>query len=840
MEDYKKLIINELDNYKVDKEEVKKWLNRYSLDIVAKNCSDKIDHPDWQYLGGYIMIMYIKDELKDMTYEERILYMKEHKFKNGQTLMNEKTANTILKYKNEIEKNILHENDKKYKYGAIKSLMHGYLLKCPKTNKILETVQESLIRISAQLYEEMYNKDINKFDLLKSYSALSNLKIVHATPTYCNAGTTTPQMSSCFLLSLGDSLDSIYKNLHRVAMISKNRGGLGIGISKIRHGKIGLNGYSKGIIPMIKVYDDTVSYVDQTGTRKGAGTITIAPHHYDIQEFIELKDNFGKEEFRARNLTYCVWIPDYFLIRALNNEKWTLFNPNDVKELDEVYGEEYEKLYLKYEKMEGIKKKTVSAKELYNKICEKQAKFSNPFLMFDDACNIKNNQTFLGHITNSNLCLEITQYNKPDELISSCNLGSVVLKSFVKYDDKNNKYYFDFDDLRYNTKLLVNNINRVIDNNFYPCDLIKPGNDNYRPIGIGIIGLADVFALLDIPYESEEAILLTEKISAAMYHAGLQQSCDLVEKYGKFKDFELSPIGKGNLQYHLWEIEKQKFLNYKNRGIVNEKFYQNIHRFDNGFSLIHPNDFNADESWEHLIQRIQSNGIVNSVLFCGLPSASTAGIVGCNESHEPFHSNLYCCEKISGNFYQHNDYLVNDLQKLDLWNRTFINYIIQNHGSINNISQFYKSYCYNNNLIIDSSILARLLYLELKYKTCFEIKQKHIIDLVSRRGHYICQSQSINLYLSNPNPKLLETIHIYSWLSGQKTGLYYLRQQNVHDKFVDHDNKTHSLNTNNNSSSNNSSTNNNSLNNTSNNNDNDNDIKNKLVCYKTDGCSFCE
>lgn len=840
MINYKNIIIKELDNYKVDKNTVLKWLDEYSLDIVAKNCSDKIDHPDWQLLGGYIMIMYIKDEIKEYKYEDRIKYMKEI------GLMNEKTANTILKYKQQIKKMIKHENDKKYKYGAIKTLMYGYLLKCPKTNTILETVQESLIRISAQLYDELNINDKNEIDLYKCYCALSDMKIVHATPTYSNGGTKIPQMSSCFLLSLNDSLDSIYTNLRRVAMISKTKGGIGLGITNIRHGKIGLNGYSKGIIPMIKVYDDTVNYVDQTGTRKGAATITVMPHHYDIEEFLELKDNFGKEEFRARNMTYCVWIPDLFMKRAINNEKWTLFNSNDVPGLNEVYGEEYEKLYEKYEKMNDINKKEVSAKKLYEKICEKQAKFSNPFLMFDDACNIKNNQNYLGHITNANLCLEIIQYNKPDELISSCNLGSIVLKNYVKYDDIKNKYYFDFDDLRYNTKLLVNNINRVIDRNYYPVDLIEQGNIDYRPIGIGIIGLADVFALLDIPYESEEAIRLTEKISAAMYHAGLQKSIQLVEKYGKYKNFELSPLGKGQLQYHLWELEKQKFIDYKNKGIIDNKYFNNIYRFNNDFKLIQPHEFNSDESWQHLIQRIKTNGVANTVLFCGLPSASTSGIVGCNESHEPFHNNLYCCENISGNYYKHNDYLVRDLEKLNLWNKDIINFIVNNNGSISGIPEFYKQLCHLNNTNFDDHIYKRLSFLQTKYKTCFEIRQKHIIDLVSRRGHYVCQSQSINLYLSNPKPDLLKFIHIYSWLSGQKTGLYYLRQESVHDRFTYNNsntlpkNITHDTNNMNNDHNYNDTHSNNKSNNLNNRDNLNNNIKNKLVCHKQNGCTFCE
>lgn len=818
MNQYKNKIINELKNYKVEEKKIKEWLNEYELEKVAKLCSDIIDHPDWQYLGGYILIMSIKKEIEKEEYIERIKYMKKEE------LMGEKVADIIIENEKEIKKIINEENDKKYKYGSVKSLMHGYLIKCNKKNKIIETPQELYIRISVQLYMENI-KNNGKFNVEKCYKGLSELKIIHATPTLCNGGTKTPQMASCFLLSLDDSLESIYDNLKRIAMISKNKGGIGLGISKIRHGKIGKTGNSKGIIPMIKVFDDTINYVDQTGTRKGACTVFITPHHYDIEDFLELKDNFGKEEFRARNLTYCIWIPDLFMKKIISNEEWTLFNSNDVKGLDDLYGLEYEKLYKKYENDPTILKKKISARKLYMKMCEKQAKFGYPYIMFDDACNIKNNQNYLGHISNSNLCLEIIQYNKPDELISSCNLGSVVLKNFVKYDSNNNKYYFDYKDLRYHTKLLVNNINKVIDYNYYPTDCIKEGNFNYRPIGIGIIGLADTFALLDIPYESKEAIELTEKISAAMYHAGLQESCDLVNIYGKpFKDFEKSPIAKGQLQFDLWNIEKQKFNSYKSNDIVPSKYFNNIHRFTKGFDLIQPSDFNASESWDSLISRIKSKGIVNSVMFCGLPSASTAGIVNCNESHEPFHNNLYCCEKISGNYYVHNDYLVYDLEHLNLWNSNFINFIINNDGSIQNISSFYTDYCTNNNILFNSNIHSRLSFLELKYKTCFEIKQKHIIDLVSRRGHYVCQSQSINLYIPNPDPKILFNIHIYSWLSGQKTGLYYLRQNGVSYRNYQQ------------------STNNSLISNNDNdiNNDNSNNSTNKLVCYKIDGCAVCE
>ena len=562
----------------------------------------------------------------------------------------------------------------------------------------------------------IYKEDIQA--AIETYNLMSEKWFIHATPTLFNAGTPKPQMSSCFLLSMTeDSIAGIFDTLKRCALISQSAGGIGVSIHNIRStGSYikGTGGISNGIIPMLRVFNDTARYVDQGGgKRKGAIAVYIEPWHSDIFEFLDIRKNHGKEEMRARDLFPALWIPDLFMQRVEADQMWSLFDPNEAQGLYEVYGEKFNELYISYEK-EGKFRKQIKARELWTAILEAQIETGTPYMCYKDAVNEKSNQKNIGTIRSSNLCTEIMEYTNADE-VSVCNLASLALPRYVSSGG------FDFQKLYEVTKIVTRNLNKIIDGNYYPIPETKTSNDRHRPIGLGVQGLADVFLLLRLPFESPEARRLNKDIFETIYFASMEASMDLAKEQGAYSSFAGSPLSEGKFQFDLWQVVPSD-------------------RWD----------------WEKLRQEVMTHGVRNSLLLAPMPTASTSQILGNNECFEPYTSNIYNRRVLSGEFVVVNKFLLKDLIELGLWNPTMKNKLIAENGSVQNIPE---------------------IPTELKelYKTVWEIKQKTIIDMAAERGAFICQSQSLNLFMAEPNLAKLTSMHFHAWKSGLKTGMYYLR-----------------------------------------------------------------
>jgi ribonucleoside-diphosphate reductase alpha subunit len=555
---------------------------------------------------------------------------------------------------------------------------------------------------------------------IETYNLLSERYFTHASPTLFNAGTPHPQMSSCFLVTMkDDSIDGIYDTLKTCAMISKTAGGIGLNIHCIRGAGsyiAGTNGFSNGIVPMLRVFNNTARYVDQGGNKRpGAFAIYVEPWHSDVFEFLDLRKNHGKEEVRARELFYALWIPDLFMKRVEQNGEWSLMCPNECPGLADVYGDEFEALYEKYES-EGRVKKTIKAQKLWYAILESQTETGNPFMLYKDAANRKSNQKNLGTIKCSNLCTEIIEYSAPDE-VAVCNLASIALPTFI---DAGTKTY-NFEKLHEVAKVVCANLNKIIDINYYPVPEAKKSNFRHRPIGIGVQGLADAFMILGMPFDSPEARELNVQIFETIYHAALERSCELAEKLGPYETYEGSPASLGELQYDMWGVT--------------------------------PSDL---WDWATLKQKIAKHGLRNSLLLAPMPTASTSQILGFNECFEPYTSNIYSRRVLAGEFQVVNPWLLRELVEQGLWNEQMKNRIIAHGGSIQNVP----------------GIPDRIKAL---YKTVWEISQKVIIDMAADRGAFICQSQSLNVHLSAPTFGQLTSMHFYGWKKGLKTGTYYLR-----------------------------------------------------------------
>jgi ribonucleoside-diphosphate reductase alpha chain len=555
---------------------------------------------------------------------------------------------------------------------------------------------------------------------IETYHLMSEKWMVHATPTLFNAGTPRPQLSSCFLLSMtDDSISGIFETLSRCAKISQSAGGIGLSIHNIRaKGSYikGTGGLSNGIIPMLKVFNDTARYVDQGGgKRKGAFAIYLEPWHADIMEFLDLKKNHGKEELRARDLFYAMWIPDLFMERVKSDGNWSLFDPNEAPDLYDCYGGKFEQLYHKYEE-EGRARKVMKAQDLWFAILESQIETGTPYIMYKDACNKKSNQKNLGTIRSSNLCTEIVEYTSKDE-VAVCNLASIALPKFVVNG------IFDHEKLYEVARVVTRNLNKVIDINYYPIPEARNSNLRHRPIGIGVQGLADAFILSRFPFDSSEARKLNKEIFETIYFAALTESCAQSEIDGPYESYEGSPVSEGILQYDMWGAEPST-------------------RWD----------------WKGLKDRIKKYGIRNSLLLAPMPTASTSQILGNNECIEPYTSNIYTRRTLSGEYIVVNKHLLNDLIGLDLWNDEMKEQLMVSNGSIQQIP----------NIPQDLKDL---------YKTVWEISQKVIIDMAADRGAYVCQSQSLNLFVENPNFAKLSSMHFYAWKKGLKTGMYYLRSK---------------------------------------------------------------
>lgn len=608
------------------------------------------------------------------------------------------------------------------------SYIRSYLLRV--NNQIVERPQHLLMRVSCGIH----CGDLEK--AIETYHLMSKKFFTHATPTLFNAGTPTPQMSSCFLLTMqDDSIDGIFATLKQCALISKTAGGIGLSVHCIRATDSyirGTNGRSNGLVPMLRVYNDTARYVDQGGgKRKGSFAIYLEPWHADVIEFLDLKKNHGKEEDRARDLFYALWIPDLFMKRVETNGDWTLMCPNECPGLADVWGEEFEALYEKYEN-EGRGRKTIKAQTLWFAILQSQIETGTPYMMYKDACNRKSNQQNLGTIKSSNLCTEIVQYTSPDE-VAVCNLASIALPKFV--DRKTSQ--FDYKKLHAVTKVVAKNLNRVIDLNYYPIPEAQRSNLRHRPIGIGVQGLADTFMLMRLPFESERAQSLNRLIFETLYHAAVEASIELAKVEGPYDTFRGSPASQGLFQFDLWNIEKSE----RNQPLI---------------------ELSEMWDWETLRHEMIIYGMRNSLLIAPMPTASTSQILGNNESFEPYTSNIYCRRVLSGEFFVVNPHLLQDLIERGLWCDAIKQRLIAANGSIQQIREIPKD-------------------LKELYKTVWEIKQKVIIDMAAARGPFIDQSQSLNIHLAGSTFAKLSSMHFYGWKLGLKTGQYYLRTQAAAD-----------------------------------------------------------
>ena len=725
-------------------------------ELAAEQCASlSTNHPDYGTLAARIVV---SNHEKNTDPYFNMVVNRLYNFKNIHGEVKPLISKELFEYyannQSEIDNMFDYNRDYLIDYFGFKTLERAYLFKVD--NKIVERPQHMWMRVAIGIHGDLNNP--NSLSLVKETYDLMSLKyFTHATPTLFNAGTPRQQLSSCYLIAMeDDSLDGIYNTLNDCAQISKYAGGIGLHIHNIRaKGShiLGTNGSSNGLVPMLRVFNSTARYVDQGGgKRNGSFAIYLEPWHPDIDDFLELKKNHGDEELKARDLFYALWISDLFMERVKNNAKWSLFCPHECPGLSDVYGDKFVELYEKYE-ANGKARKIVNARELWFKILDAQMETGTPYILFKDAANKKSNQQNIGTIKSSNLCTEILEYSD-DKETAVCNLASIGLPSFVNAESKE----FDYDKLHQVTKVVTNNLNRVIDINFYPTEKTRTSNFKHRPIGIGVQGLADAFVLLDIPFHSDAAKEVNRLIFETIYHAALEKSNEIaiersqfyqytynnhnntqfsftkdeitnlpIELRGAYSSFQGSPASQGILQYDLWSKEPTPG------------------RYD----------------WTALKQSIITHGLRNSLLIAPMPTASTSQILGFNECFEPFTSNLYSRRTLAGEFVVVNKYLMKELIQLGLWNEQIKNNIIANKGSVQQLT-----------------ILPE--HIRNKYKIVWEIPMKHVIDMSADRGAFICQSQSLNLWVEDPTYNTLTSMHFYSWKQGLKTGIYYLRRKAKH------------------------------------------------------------
>ncbi len=678
-------------------------------------------HPDYARLAARISVSNLHKNTKKSFSEvmhDLYTYVNPRTGKNAPLLADD-VYEVIMANKEILDSTIIYNRDFGYDYFGFKTLERSYLLKL--NGEIAERPQHMLMRVAVGIH-------LNDMDaVIETYELMSKKYFTHATPTLFNAGTPKPQMSSCFLLTMkDDSIDGIYDTLKQTAKISQSAGGIGLSIHNIRATGsyiAGTNGTSNGIVPMLQVFNDTARYVDQGGgKRKGSFAIYIEPWHADIFEFLDLKKNHGKEEMRARDLFYAMWISDLFMKRVQDDDLWTLMCPNECPGLCDVHSEEFEALYLKYE-AEGKGRKTIKARELWEKILESQIETGTPYMLYKDAANRKSNQQNLGTIRSSNLCTEILEYTSPDE-IAVCNLASIALPMFVKDNE------FDHKELFRITKRVTKNLNRVIDRNFYPVKEAENSNVRHRPIGLGVQGLADTFIKLRMPFTSDEAKKLNQDIFETLYFAAVTASMEEAQKDGSYQSYQGSPISKGEFQHNLWGIKDD--------------------------------ELSGLWDWAKLREDVLKHGVRNSLLVAPMPTASTSQILGNNEAFEPYTSNIYTRRVLSGEFIVVNKHLLEDLVALGLWNESLKQEIMRANGSVQNIDAIPQD-------------------LKELYKTVWEMSMKDIIDMSRHRGYFIDQSQSLNLFMEGATMAKLTSMHFYAWKSGLKTGMYYLRTKSAVD-----------------------------------------------------------
>lgn len=675
-------------------------------DLSSETCIGMItSHPDYEILASRIVASNIQ---KICPNNFHLAMRKLSKAK----IITDEVLQVAAKVKDEIK----HDRDYDFSYFGLKTLEKSYLQRID--GKMIETPQYMFMRVSIGIHGDNVEK------VLETYNYMSRGMFIHATPTLFNSGTPRPQLSSCFLVAnKEDSIDGIYDTVKECAQISKWAGGIGLHCSDIRANKShirGTNGTSDGIIPMLRVYNATARYVNQAGRRKGSIAVYLEPWHADVFSFLELRLNTGEEEARCRDLFLALWIPDLFMKRVEEGKNWSLFCPDKARGLSDVYGEEFEKLYEKYEN-DGLATKTVPAEDIWRAILKSQAETGTPYMLYKDACNKKSNQSNLGTIKSSNLCTEIIEHTSPDET-AVCNLASVALPKFVTDGEEK----FDYSALHTTIKIMTKNLNNVIDRNFYPVKSAERSNMRHRPIGLGVQGLADVFCSLRLPFDSEEAKKINSYIFETIYHASLEASCELSDEIGPYSSFKGSPISEGILQFDMWETKAE---------IPHSGMYD----------------------WEAMRERVKK-GVRNSLLVAPMPTASTAQILGNNECFEPYTTNIYLRRTLAGEFVVVNQHLVTDLKKLGLWSKKMKDLMVKSGGSIQSITD-----------IPDD--IKKL------YRTVWEIKMKDIIDMAAQRGRYIDQSQSMNLFMESPTLSKISSMHMYAHKKGLKTGMYYLRSQ---------------------------------------------------------------
>lgn len=689
--------------------------------LAAETCAYMTTvHPDYATLAARIAISNLhKQTTKQFSQVISDLYHYVNP-KNGvhSPMISKEVLDIVMENKDELNSAIVYDRDFNFNYFGFKTLERSYLLRI--NGEVAERPQHMIMRVAVGIH----GSDIKS--AIETYNLMSLRYFIHASPTLFNAGTPRPQMSSCFLVAMkDDSIEGIYDTLKECAMISKTAGGIGLHIHNIRSTGsyiAGTNGTSNGLIPMIRVFNNTARYVDQGGNKRpGAFALYLEPWHADIFDFVDIRKNHGKEEIRARDLFPALWVPDLFMKRVQANGEWTLFSPSEAPGLADVYGDEFEELYERYV-AEGRGRKTIKAQKLWYAILEAQTETGTPFVIYKDACNNKSNQKNLGTIKSSNLCCEIVEYSAPDET-AVCNLASIALPSCVQVSEDGKTQWYNFAKLHEIAKVITRNLNKVIDRNYYPVPEAKNSNMRHRPIALGVNGLADTFMMLRIPFESQEAKELNIQIFETMYHAALEASCELAKKDGPYQTYEGSPVSQGILQYDMWNVK--------------------------------PTDL---WDWDSLKADIKKYGIRNSLLLAPMPTASTSQILGYNECFEPFTSNMYSRRVLSGEFQIVNPYLLRDLVDLGIWDDSMKQRIITDNGSIQNVPNIPQ---------------------ELKelYKTVWEISQKHIIDMAADRSAFIDQSHSLNIHIRAPTMGKLTSMHFYGWKKGLKTGMYYLRTQ---------------------------------------------------------------
>ncbi len=691
-------------------------LDNLAAEVAA---AKTMEHPDYALLASRIAVSNLHKETKKSFSEvmEDLYNYVDPKTGQNAALLADDVYQVIMENKEVLDSSIIYDRDFRYDYFGFKTLTRSYLLRL--NGEIAERPQHMLLRVAVGIHKA----DIAQ--AIKTYNLMSEGWFTHATPTLFNAGTPKPQMSSCFLLTMKeDSIEGIYDTLKSCAQISQSAGGIGLAIHDIRAtGSYikGTNGTSNGIVPMLRVFNDTARYVDQGGgKRKGSFAMYIEPWHADVFDFLDLKKNTGKEEMRARDLFYALWIPDLFMKRVEENGDWTLMCPHECPGLSETYGAEFEALYAKYE-TEGKGRKTIKAQDLWFKILESQIETGTPYMLYKDAANSKSNQQNLGVIKSSNLCTEIIEYTAPDE-IAVCNLASIALPKFVTEDGG-----FDHNKLFEVTYQATINLNRIIDGNYYPVEEARNSNLRHRPIGLGVQGLADAFIMMGFPFESEEARALNREVFETIYYASMTASKDLAKVEGPYETYAGSPVSKGIFQYDMWGVTP-------------------TNRWE----------------WDVLKEEVKKHGVRNSLLLAPMPTASTAQILGNNECFEPYTSNIYTRRVLSGEFIIVNKHLLKDLVKEGLWSNEMRQKLMASNGSVQNINEIPQ-------------------HIKDLYKTAWEISQKAIIEQAADRGAYICQSQSLNIFMENANFGKLTSMHFYGWKKGLKTGMYYLRTKAATD-----------------------------------------------------------